>query len=221
MLKPFISLSSLSFSYGKNLILNNISLEIVEGDFIALVGPNGSGKTTLIKIILGLLKPSHGDCILNIPMAKIGYTPQRYHTNKNFPGTVEEILYQSCRSKKNLINDLNEVGARDLFKKKFVNLSDGEQQRVLIALALQREAKLLIFDETTAGVDIQMQQSFYNLLRKLNKKGITIIFITHEVGMISTLVKKIICVNRQTCYLGEIDDIPSMLKDIYGSKFIQ
>lgn len=213
-IKSLLSVSSLSFSYGENKVLDNISFEIKEGDFIALIGPNGSGKTTLVKLLLGLLTSSHGDIKLLIPKSKIGYVPQRYTIDKNFPGTVQEILSSDDGEV------VKQTRIKDLLPKKFISLSGGQQQRVLIALALQKNPRLLILDEPTAGVDIQAQQEFYDLLKQLNKKGITIILVTHEVGVLSSLVKNVLCINHKICCMGKPKEMPKLLKQMYGEHFI-
>ena len=79
----------------------------------------------------------------------------------------------------------------------------------------------MILDEPTAGVDIKSQKSFYDLLRKLNKKGITIILITHEVGIVHSLVKKVLCINRRICCEGNPKEMPKLIKQMYGSDFVQ
>lgn len=213
-IKSLFSVSSLSFSYGENKVLDNISFEVKEDDFIAFIGPNGSGKTTLVKLLLGLLDSSQGEITLSIPQSKIGYVPQRYTIDKNFPGTVQEIL----SSKDGEV--VKQTGIKELLPKKFISLSGGQQQRVLIALALQKNPRLLILDEPTAGVDIQAQQEFYDLLKQLNKKGITIILVTHEVGVLSSLVKKVLCINHKICCMGKPREMPKLLKQMYGEHFI-
>jgi len=210
-----ISVSSLSFSYGENKVLEGVSFNIQENDFIAIIGPNGSGKTTLIKILLGFLAPTAGSISLSLPRNKIGYVPQHYTLDRNFPGTVDEIL--PLKNQK----VIEQAGIENLLRKKFTSLSGGQQQRVLIALALHQSPKLLVLDEPTAGVDIRAQQSFYELLRELNKQGITIILVTHEVGVISSLVKKVLCIDHKVCCLGNPKEIPYLLKKMYGQNFVQ
>ena len=206
--------SDVSFAYGSNIVLQNISFDIHENDFIALIGPNGSGKTTIIKILLGLLKPSKGEVLLNISRQKIGYVPQHHTVDRNFPGTVQEILSTKAKELLTL------VGIESLLKTKFVSLSGGQQQRVLIALALKQNPELLILDEPTAGVDVAAQQSFYQLLQKLNKKGISIVLVTHEIGVISSLVKRVLCINHTICCSGKPKDVPKLIKEMYGADFL-
>ena len=213
-MEKLISVSSVSFSYGENKVLDNLSFDVKKNDFIALIGPNGSGKTTLIKLLLGILPSSNGKIKLDIPKRKIGYVPQIYTVGKNFPGTVQEIL--SPENKK----ILKQTGIEDLLSKKFINLSGGQKQRVLIALALQKNPKLLILDEPTSGADVKARREFYNLLKQFNKNGITIILVTHEVGVLPSLVKKIVCINRKICCMGRPKEMPKLLKQMYGEHFI-
>ncbi len=240
-MNKLLTVSQLSFSYGKHRVLEDINLKITEDDFIAIIGPNGSGKTTLLKLLLGFLEPTRGK-IIRAENLRIGYVPQRYTVDKNFPGTVEEILYPFEHEKrlhlkridtlkdtlkeikvtnKNMGAKIAEVKVNDLLHKKFMDLSGGQQQRVLIALALQKNPNLLILDEPTAGIDIQTEQAFYLLLKELNKKGITIILVTHEVGLIPTLVKTVFCLNHKICCVGKPKDIPKLLKQMYGPQFTQ
>ncbi len=212
-MKLLISISSVSFSYGEISVLEKVSFNIKKGDFIAIIGPNGSGKTTLLKLLLGLLSPTKGKIDLS-PEVKIGYVPQRYMIDKNFPGTVKELL--SSIPKK----ILKQVDIENLLPKKFVDLSGGQQQRVLIALALQQQPTVLMMDEPTAGVDVNTQQNFYVLLKKLNESGMTILLVTHEVGVVSALVKNVICINHKICCMGEPRDLPKMLQELYGPHFI-
>ena len=211
--KPLVSASSLCFSYGEENVLDNASFKIHEGDFIAVIGPNGSGKTTLIKILLGFLSPAHGTLSVSIPRSRIGYVPQRYTIDGNFPGTVAEIL-----SSKNGIP--HQLGLESFMSKKFTALSGGQQQRVLIALALQQNPKLLILDEPTAGVDVRAQQDFYSLLKELNKGGLAIILVTHETGVISSLVKNVLCIHDKKCIVETPKGVPKLLKQMYGPHFV-
>lgn len=213
-MKDLVNISSLSFSYGENKVLEKVNLQIKEKDFVAIIGPNGSGKTTLIKLMLDFLSPEEGEIALSVSRDRIGYVPQYHTIDENFPGTVEEIL--SGRNGK----IISQLDIESLLKKKFVSLSGGQQQKILIALALQRDPKLLILDEPTAGVDIKSQESFYDLLKELNKAGITIIIVTHEVGMIHSFVEKVICLNKRVCCEGKPNEIPKLMKQMYGSDFV-
>lgn len=225
--KTVVELEKVNFDYNGDYLLKNISINVEERDFVAIIGPNGAGKTTLIKIILGLLKPNSGKIKLfskNIEdfhekdWNLIGYIPQKAEIDNNFPGSVKEILSMKCINiDKKVLEILN---LENLLEQKFSNLSGGQQQKVLIALALSSDPKLLILDEPTVGVDASALQKFYEILQKLNKeKQVTVIIVTHEIGIIQNFVKSVICINREFTSKGDPKDIDQMLKQAYGAGF--
>ena len=219
-----IKLEDVSFSYGQGPVLSNISFELRDDDFAAIIGSNGAGKITLVRIMLGLLKPTGGKASIlgsapeKIDFRKIGYVPQKYNIDRIFPGTVREIFDLKGGSK--AAETAKSLGIENLMDSKFAQLSGGQQQRVLIALSLLSGPKLLILDEPTVGVDAKAQQEFYALLKKLNsQKKVGIILVTHDVGMISKYVKTVICINGQVCCFGPAKDMNTMLKAVYGGDF--
>jgi zinc transport system ATP-binding protein len=219
---PIFDVKNLSFSVRNQNILSNVSLEIFNSEYIAIIGPNGGGKTTLIRLLLGLDKPTSGDIRLfgkklkNFNLwNKIGYVPQRAsHVDANFPATVLDIVNMGRVSKRGLFSmmsseDMDAVHDAMLkmdilnLKDKMVGtLSGGQRQRVMIARALASKPEVLILDEPNTGVDIASQKSFYALLAKLNKQEkITIVFITHDIGVIADDIGRLFTVNQNiiTC----------------------
>ena len=212
-MQPIIKLENISFSYGKEKILENISLEIYPGEYIGLVGPNGSGKTTLIKLILGLLSPSTGRVqIFGEPenklkiKSKIGYVSQKGVLSESaVPISVEEVVALGIplgKSADKINKALQTVGMLPFKKQLITELSGGQQQRVFIARALVSEPKLLILDEPTTGVDTESQDKFYNLLSNLNKDGITLVMISHDLDLVAKEVNKVACINKKLLYFG-------------------
>lgn len=191
-------------------ILSNISLEIFEGDFIAIVGSNGGGKTTLVKLLLNILKPTSGKIqyFENIKN-KIGYVPQNAtSTDGIFPATVEEIIKSTFINKtsifkkisnqeKDYINFLmKSFDIENLKSELFAELSGGQKQRVMIVRALVNKPKVLILDEPDIGLDKISETNFINNLIKINKENkTTIIFVTHHLGMIEKYVTKTFCID--------------------------
>lgn len=191
-------------------ILSNISLEIFESDFIAIVGSNGGGKTTLVKLLLNILKPTSGkiEYFENIKN-KIGYVPQNAtSTDGIFPATVEEIIKSTFINKtsifkkisnqeKDYINFLmKSFDIENLKSELFAELSGGQKQRVMIVRALVNKPKVLILDEPDIGLDKISQTNFINNLIKINKENkTTIIFVTHHLGMIEKYVTKTFCID--------------------------
>lgn len=215
-----IEVKDVSFAYHQVPVLDSISLSIKKGDFVAIIGPNGSGKTTLLQLLLGKLKPTKGTITLFGKPAEsiddwgnIGYVPQRITVDKLFPGTVQELLGTDTPPKT--------LGITELLQKQFSKLSGGQQQRVLIALALMEKPELLILDEPTVGIDLESQQGFYKLLKHINEDhGVTILFVTHDVGMIHSHFKNVICLNRSICCQGPAEETDKLLKQVYGDQFI-
>lgn len=206
MNKKIIEVSNLNFEN----VLTNISLEIFEGDFVAILGPNGGGKTTFIKLLLNILKQNSGEIKFYEDLKnKIGYVPQNATTTDGvFPATVEEIIKTAFVNKrsffekisikeKSYISSLMEnFGIVNLKSKLFFELSGGQKQRVLIVRALANKPKLLILDEPDIGLDNSSQTKFIENLNKINKENkTTIIFVTHHLGIIEKYITKTFHIN--------------------------
>ena len=211
-----VNIDNVSYGFNSALVLENISFTVDKGDFVGIIGPNGAGKTTLFRSMLGLLEDYQGRITFfgedirknrNI-LQKIGYIPQKNSTDQGFPATVEEIVslgITSRRPSKNKINHAIEtVGLFDQKTKRIGELSGGQQQRVLIAKALANEPELLILDEPVTGIDLETQNKFYVLLKKLNEENkITIIWASHDLDAVKKLANKIACVNRRIFFHGD------------------
>lgn len=212
MTNKLIEISNLNF---KN-VLRDISLDIFEGDFVAIIGSNGSGKSTFVKILLGVLEKSSGNIkLFNKPIdtttnKNIGYVPQN-HTKGDvaFPATVDEIIKTafahkttflkqlSCEEKKYIEYLMNKFEISDLKYKLIDELSGGQKQRVMIARALANRPKLLILDEPDFGVDATSQNILHEVLSELNQKDkVTILFITHHLELLHSMITKTFHINQ-------------------------
>lgn len=184
-----------SFSYGKNLVLDKLHFEIKEKDYIYIVGENGSGKTTLLKLILGLTSPDKGYIeVGNFQRNEIGYIPQQKNIDRDFPASVYEIVLSgrlnnkgrrfTYSQKDKKIADLNieKLGIGNLKNKPYRSLSGGQQQKVLLCRALCATKKILVLDEPDTGLDIETKKELYNILKRLNiEDEIAIIMVTHDI----------------------------------------
>ena len=236
---PLIEIRNLYFSYADHLVLEDINLTIKKGDFLAILGPNGSGKSTLLRLMLGLLRPDKGEIILFGHKInhfhewwRIGYVPQRATARIDpvFPISVEEVVsfgllskkkfprFLSLKDKREIKRALQLVGMERHLKKKISKLSGGQQQRVFIARAIVSEPEVLLLDEPTTGVDAATQEKFYDLLGELNQKGLTIVIVTHDIGIVNRHVKQVACLNRRLIYHGTHEEFCSSptLKKIIG-----
>ena len=221
----------LSYAYSGNLVLDNISFTIDEGDILGIIGPNGAGKTTLFSCMLGLLDDYTGTIkILGDDIKKkknskvfksIGYIPQKKTIEQNFPATVEEIVSLGITtigktSKEKIALALETVDLLAQKDRRVGELSGVQQQRVLIAKAMVNNPKLLILDEPATGIDLEMQNRFYSLLKKLNQENkITIIWASHDLDAVNRLATSVACINRSMFFHGktyEFFENPDLLK---------
>lgn len=214
-MQEVIKLENVTYRYNSDLVLEDISFKADEADLLGIIGPNGAGKTTLFSLILGLLEGYQGKITVfgedirnnRKVLKKIGYIPQKNIIDKGFPATVEEIVSLGVferKTKDKIISAINTVGLLEQKHKRIGELSGGQQQRILIAKALVNEPQLLILDEPTTGIDLETQNKFYALLKKLNSENkITIILASHDLDAINKLANKIACVNRKMSFHGD------------------
>lgn len=188
-----VHVNNLIFGYDYRTVLKDISFKLNSGDFLVVIGNNGSGKSTLVKCILGLNKVSPGSILLDDvdittfkTFINIGYVPQKFDDfNYEFPITVNEILSASNISRiseDKKLELLDKIGILELQNENINNLSGGQLQRVFIVRSLMNKPKMLILDEPTVGVDRKNVEAFYKTVNELNKEGITIILITHNIN---------------------------------------
>ena len=201
-------------------VINSLSFELRKGDILTILGPNGAGKTVLLKTLLGLL-PYKGkvEWKKNI---RIGYVPQRLPFIKDVPLSVKDFLRLKKPSEKEIEEILNSVGFREnLLHKKIGNLSSGQFQRILIAWSLIKNPQVLLFDEPTAGIDIEGEETVYNLLAKLKEeRSLTILLVTHDLSVVYAFSNYVICLNKQPICYGFPQEVltPENLKRLYGEE---
>lgn len=216
-----VEIKKLSVAYSKETTLNDISLTVNKGEFVYIIGPNGGGKTTLIKSVLGLITPNCGEIsILNSPQnigkRKIGYVPQNSEIKKDFPITVLEAVGTAflksrlnpfvifSKSRKQLAYQyLNLLGVGNLAFHQIGELSGGEFQRVLIARALARKPEILILDEPCANTDPASSDKIHEILEAENKKGVTIIVVSHDINHVLHSKTRTVFINKEILF----DDI--------------
>jgi zinc transport system ATP-binding protein len=200
-----LGLHGVSFSYGRHLVLDRVSLQVGRGEFVALAGPNGSGKSTLVRVALGLAPPQAGEVELFGQPPKrledrwrIGYVPQRAVVVDQLPATVEEVVASGCVARRGWarrprLDDrvqvdraLDVVGLADRRGVPVTELSGGQQQRAFIARALVSEPELLVLDEPVAGVDAESQARFREVLvGRCREEGAAVLLVSHELGAVA------------------------------------
>jgi zinc transport system ATP-binding protein len=231
MSTPIVEMNNVSFAYNGQTALQDVSLEIRSGDFIAMIGPNGGGKTTLLKLMLGLLKPDRGTVRVTGQSTQkastsIGYVPQDVHINRSFPITALDVVLmgklepkkrwarKTTSNRQEAMTALERMEMAPLAEKKIGELSSGQCQRVFIARALVTEPQLLLLDEPTASIDTKGQAEFFEMLKDLNR-DVTIVVVSHDLLAVSRYVKSVACVNRVLHYHNQAEITGEMLETMY------
>ncbi|MGA1862992.1 metal ABC transporter ATP-binding protein [Deferribacter thermophilus] len=232
-----LEIKDLNVAFGNKVVLENINLFLHNKEIMAIVGPNGGGKTTLLKTILGIYKPIKGEIKIlgnkykKLPKGLVGYLPQKDLINYNFPVLVKDVVFMGRKILKSfpyILNDqdreicfdaLKRVNMEHLINTSFSNLSGGQKQRVLIARVLAMQPKILMFDEPATGLDVVGQEDFYELINKLREEdNITILMVTHDIGVISKYVDTVACLNKKIHFHGSPLDgkLSEVLDKVFG-----
>ena len=185
-----------TIAYEKEAVVNDLSFQVEEGEYVSIIGENGAGKSTLLKAVLGLIKIRSGEISFENGFKgnKIGYLSQQNPLQKDFPASVREIVLSGCQNhlgfwpfyrtkeKKYAEEMMKKLQITHLSKRCYRELSGGQQQRVLLARALCATRKILLLDEPVSGLDPQMTEEMYRLIEKINREDkITIIMISHDI----------------------------------------
>lgn len=234
MIDPVVEIRDVSLSVGDIPILDNVSLTVERGDYMAVLGPNGGGKSTLLKVILGLIKPDCGSVRVlgQAPGSvgeRIGYLPQYTFVSGFFPITViDAVLMGTVRPSLIGLSGLSRpsqemdkarealarVDMLDHAQRRLAGLSGGEKQRVFIARALVGSPELLLLDEPTASVDSTSRTSLFQLLNELNRE-MTVIMVSHDISSLASGVKSVACVNRDLHF----HKAPEFTRDMYNMSY--
>ena len=224
-----LSTDHLAKTYSNNLeALKGVNLKVKEGDFFALLGSNGAGKTTAIGIISGLLKSTSGEVTIsglnqkkysNEVKKMIGLMPQEFNFNPHEPNIeilINQAGYFGISRKEAKIQAEVLLKKMELWDRRFdvaQSLSGGMKRRLMLARALIHQPKILILDEPTAGVDVEIRQSMWQYLTQLNNDGMTIILTTHYLEEAESLCRNIAILNN-----GELVEQSNMKKLLAKAK---
>lgn len=240
-MKPILSVQHVSFHYGGNEVVQDVSFDVQEGDYIALVGHNGSGKSTLLKLLLNLLTPSRGSITLwGKPVEnfsdwkRVGYLPQNVQLfNPLFPATVKEVVALGLLSQKkfpkritsedtNKIYDaLAQMHILPLADKLVGELSGGQMQRTLLARAIVNTPELLFLDEPVSAIDTETRNDFFTYTAKLNREQkTTIILVTHDIEHSGGYANKMLYLDKKILFYGNFKQlcISSPMKNHLGEE---
>jgi len=212
-----ITVSNLTKTYASGFTaLKNINLEIRQGEIFALLGPNGAGKTTLISTICGLAMASKGtvtigghDSVTDYRAARqmIGLVPQELHTDAwetpMATAAFSRGLFGKPKNTALIEKILKDLSLWDKRKSQIITLSGGMKRRVMIAKALAHEPQILFLDEPTAGVDVELRKSMWEVVRELRDSGVTIILTTHYIEEAEEMADRVGVINKGEIVLVE------------------
>jgi ABC-type Mn2+/Zn2+ transport system ATPase subunit len=224
-----VRVDHVSFGYTANRrILDDVSLEIAQGDTIGLVGESGSGKTTLLRLLLGKARPRRGEVRRRAGL-RIGYVPQLETVNWDFPVTVTECVlmggsggpwpWARRAERVRVAGLLDRLGIGGLADRHIRDLSGGQQQRMFLARALQREPHLLLLDEPTSGVDVATRHDMLHLLADLNAAGTAIMLTTHDLNGVAAHVPELVALHGRVVKRGTPREVitPAVLEETFGA----
>jgi zinc/manganese transport system ATP-binding protein/zinc transport system ATP-binding protein len=237
---PVVELSHVTSDYGNSPAIQDVSLKLWQGQFVAVVGPNGGGKTTLLRTILGMLRPSEGKVRLRgmalegAALEKIGYVPQLETIDWNFPITVEEVILMGLFRKSHWLRRtrredqeklervMERLNLTGLGKRHIRELSGGQQQAVFLGRALLGEPELILLDEPTAGLDIRSRDYVVHFLHEINHQGVAIVITAHDLNWVAAHLPWVICLNRRVIAEGSPQEVltSSVLRETYRGEVV-
>ena len=218
-------------------VLDEVSFDVTEGEFVGIIGPNGSGKSTLLKVIAGLLPAKCGSVqvfgMQPSPQVQhlIGYVPQSEVINWSFPVTVMDVVLMGTYAQLGFLHRpgpqqraaaakaIEQVGMSAHADTQIGQLSGGQQQRVFVARALVRQPKLMLLDEPIAGVDATTQHAIFTLLEDLQRRGTTILATTHDLSCVAEWFDRVLCLNHRVIAYGPPNEVLTRetLSETFGS----
>lgn len=211
-----ITCRALALGYESHAIVDGLTFSVDPGDYLCVVGENGSGKSTLMRTLLGLQKPLGGEIAFGdgLKPGELGYLPQQTAIQRDFPATVREVVLSGCqaragsrpfysRAEKALAEaNMARMGVTPLKNRCYRELSGGQQQRALLARALCATKKLLLLDEPVSGLDPKATADMYALIDGLNREGVTIVMISHDIAAAVARASHILHIGGQKTFFG-------------------
>lgn len=225
-----LEVKNLNVSLNGGWVLKDVSFSVEEGKRTGIIGPNGAGKTTLFRALMGLVPCESGEIIWHKEQ-KIAYVPQKLDIDLNMPLTVKELFlslsgpfdfwFPPAAILNEIKNTLNHLRCLHLLDKRLNAVSSGELQRILIGYAIYRKPTLLLFDEPTSGVDVEGEETIYDLIDHLAKDlSLTVLLISHDLNVVYRRIDEVICLNKKMiCYGPPAAALTTeKIKELYGAE---
>jgi zinc transport system ATP-binding protein len=217
-----ISLDKVNKRFENHHVLQNITMQLDQGQITTLIGPNGAGKSTLVRIILGLLTADSGSVQRGANLS-IGYMPQKLNIDPTLPISTCRFLQLADTSHQACHHALDSVGIGHLAATPIQKLSGGEVQRALLARAILRQPNLLVLDEPVQGVDINGQNALYKMIAELSKSlNCGVLMVSHDLHIVMSATDQVVCLNHHICCHGRPEQVtqdPAYI-DIFGQTAI-
>ena len=203
-----VEIKSISANYGSLKVIDDLSIQLNKGEIVSLIGPSGSGKSTLLKLLVGLIKPTQGEVViqnrtnnkddLRFPRSKLAIVFQQYNLfqNMNILNNVCIAPIKIQKRDKHEVEEsakilLEKVGLKDKMHAYPDELSGGQQQRVAIARALNLKPEILLLDEVTSALDPELVKEVLNTIKILASEGMTMFIVSHEMGFVKEISNKV------------------------------
>lgn len=224
MADPLIKAENISVKRQAGLVLDRVSLNLEERDFITLIGPNGAGKSVLLRHLLKLETPDSGT-VHHRHGLRIGYVPERFQIDPTLPMKVGRFLQLNNEiDDAELITLATETGCNMLLDKPLNTLSGGELQRVLLARALSNNPQVLILDEPAQNLDVSGQLGFYKLIDEIfEKRQLSVLMVSHDLHMVMNSTRKVVCLYHHICCSGAPESVardPEFIQ-MFGNEMAQ
>jgi len=237
---PLVNITDVSSGYAGSPAIEDVSLKIWPGQFVAVVGPNGGGKTTLLRTMLGAVPlmrgrvTIRGEAVRGSALERVGYVPQLETIDWNFPITVEEVLLMGLFRKNHWLkrikkDDLKKIDAlldrlnlAGLGKRHIRELSGGQQQAVFLGRALLGDPDLILLDEPTAGLDIRSRDDVIHFLHEINHQGVAIVITAHDLNWVAAHLPWVVCLNRRVVAEGRPQEVftSAVLQETYRGDMV-
>lgn len=232
-----IEARDLGVAYDRRPVLEGVTFAVPRASMVGIVGPNGGGKSTLLKVLLGLVPRQRGEVEIlgerpdRRARGRVGYVPQREEVDWGFPVSAQDVVMMgrvpsmgifrrpTGRDKEVVREALETVGMAEHAGTRIGEFSGGQQQRIFLARALAREADILLLDEPVSGVDAPSQHEIFDLLRRLQGEGKTVIVTTHDLSCVAERFDYALLLNRRVVAFGRPEEVflPELLNETYQS----